>query len=111
MAHDNAIRGNVFLHDGDMRLTFNRSQDFTFEGNVLSAGGRIVIPQADVITRSSRNIFHSRARAVEGAPEGTLLADPRLENIRPGQYAFAAGSPAGDWELPPIDVSGAGPRA
>ena len=65
MAKHNTIRRNVFVHEGDMKLTFPRCEDFTFEGNVLRATGAIRIHQYDAITSMPTNILYSGTGRVE----------------------------------------------
>ncbi|MBI2201967.1 MAG: right-handed parallel beta-helix repeat-containing protein, partial [Armatimonadetes bacterium] len=43
MAKSNVIRGNVFLVEGEAKLTFPRSSEFTLERNVICATGKIRI--------------------------------------------------------------------
>ncbi|MBI4875878.1 MAG: hypothetical protein HY822_14675, partial [Acidobacteria bacterium] len=105
----NTIRNNVFLHDGDMRITNPRSQGLRFEKNVLVAKGKISIANPEAIAESSANVFWSGARVVEGAPPETLLADPRIE-VQEGRYTFAPGSAAARLGIAPVDVSAAGRR-
>ncbi|MEK7404688.1 MAG: right-handed parallel beta-helix repeat-containing protein [Acidobacteriota bacterium] len=109
MAKKNTIRNNVFLFDGDMRITLPRSSEFRFENNILWAKGRIVVSNPEAIAESSGNVFCSASRQVEGAPPGTLLADPQLQ-VEGRRYSFAPGSPAAKLGIEPVDVSAAGRR-
>lgn len=106
-AKKNTIRNNIFIHDGEMRLTFPRSAGFRFENNVLYTRGRIAITNGEAIGEASGNLFFSGSKLVEGAPAGTLIADPLLE-IEGARYGFASGSPAGKLGIKPLDVSTAG---
>ena len=108
-AKNNTIRNNIFLFDGEMRITFPRSSEFTFEKNVLSSRGGIVISNSEAITRSSGNVFFSTKNTVEGSPQGTLIAPPMLE-VEGRVYRFAPGSPAAAAGIQPVDVTSAGRR-
>jgi Right handed beta helix region len=111
MAKDNVIRNNVFVNDGPVTITFPRSSDFRFERNVVVAKEKLAITNPETITSSADNILFSAAGAVEGAPPGTILADPLLEGLEAGKCSFAEGSPARNLPIAPVDVSGAGRRA
>ncbi len=110
MARNNAILGNLFVSEGDMRLSFQRSGGYFLEHNVAEAHGKITVADAGAIARSKNNIFRSDSRVLEGVPENTLIADPKLERTGPGRFTFAPGSPAPGLGIAPIDVSDAGCR-
>ncbi|UCD50860.1 MAG: right-handed parallel beta-helix repeat-containing protein [Phycisphaerales bacterium] len=125
MAQNNTIRNNVFINDGDLRLTWPRSSGYRFEKNILCAGGKIVLENREGITELDRNILFSAAGQVECkkmdryAQAGTYalvldatnqLADPKLLAYRTGRVQTAPDSPARDLGIEPIDVSDAGPR-
>ncbi len=125
MAHNNTIRNNVFINDGDMRLTWPRSSDYGFEKNVLVAQGKIVLENREGIATMDRNIFFSAAGRVDcrkldrysqaGAyalqsDHTNLVADPKLTAYRSGKVEFAPDSRIHRLGIEPIDVSDAGPR-
>ncbi|NLZ05174.1 MAG: right-handed parallel beta-helix repeat-containing protein [Phycisphaerae bacterium] len=125
MARGNTIRNNVFVNDGDLRLTWPKSSDYRFEKNILWAKGKIVFDNREGITTLAGNVLYSAAGQVEckkldqytqtGAYEmqpeaANVLADPKLTAFRHGKVEFAADSPARVLGIEPIDVSGAGPR-
>jgi hypothetical protein len=112
MAKHNTIRNNVFINAGDMKLTFPRSTDYTFEGNVLYATGKIRFDNFDAITTLSNNVVYSGAGKVEGIrlkdysaagpstrPFGdTRFADPLFVDWKSGDYGYkrrVAGGGAG----------------
>ncbi|MDI9434321.1 MAG: right-handed parallel beta-helix repeat-containing protein [Planctomycetota bacterium] len=125
MAKGNTIRNNVFINDGDLRLTWPRSSDYRFEKNILWATGRIVFDNREGITTLAGNILYSVAGKVEckkldqysqtgeysmQADAANVLADPKLIAYRDGQVQIAPDSPAHALGIEPIDVSGTGPR-
>jgi hypothetical protein len=125
MAANNTIHNNVFIHEGDMQLTFPRSSGYTFEKNVLSAGGEITFDNFEAISAAAGNVFFSGAGNVECRKldrysrtgsyslepgESNDQTDPMLTAYRQGKVEFAPGSAALKLGVSPIDVSQAGPR-
>jgi hypothetical protein len=122
MATNNVIRNNVFIVEGDAKLTFPRSTGFTLEQNVISASGKIRIENPDAVSVWSGNLFHSGAGKIEQArlqnystttvlesvPGDTLMADPLFKDVRNGDYSFREGSPARKLGIEPIDVRKSG---
>ena len=82
------IRDNVFITEGDMNLSFQRSSNFEFINNVLVAPGKIQIDQPNGISVWEGNrVFNERGYMIDSImPEITLLPPremavevPRLE--------------------------------
>jgi hypothetical protein len=124
MAKNNTIRRNVFVSPGDMKITLQRSSGYTFEGNVLFAGGKILIENPDGVSTWSKNILHSlagryeafaldqysrtgKAEAVRG---DTVASDPLFVNREQADLRYRAGSPAIERGLPVLEMSRAGRR-
>lgn len=122
MAHNNAIRDNVFIFDGDARLTFPKSRDFTLERNVIVATGSIRFENSDAVTLKG-NILFSETGTIVGigskndqntgqpvlAPGPiNVFADPQIVVSRDGRVHFALTSPAVDLGIRDLDVSQAG---
>ena len=125
MAKNNTIRNNVFINDGDLRLTWPRSSGYRFEKNILWAKGRILLENREGIVELANNVFFSEQDVVEGRKldrytttesygmrpgESNRHADPQLLRYREGKVEMAADSPARDLGIVPLDVSDAGPR-
>jgi len=125
MAQNNTIGNNVFISGKDLRLTFPRSSGYTFEKNVLVAGGKIVFDNFEAVAQTSNNILYSEQGEVvchrldrysqTGSyalkpDDSNTLATPMLTAYRKGRVEFAPGSPARALGIEPIDVSEAGPR-
>ena len=125
MAKNNTIRENVFITDGPMRLTFPRSEGFTFEKNVLVSKGDITFNGTNVVTTWGKNVFFPEGGKVVGqrieryatkgtealGPDGVLLADPKLlPGWEKGVVKFADDSPVRKLGIGDLDVSGAGRR-
>jgi hypothetical protein len=126
MAKKNTIAGNVFVCDGDAKITFPRSSEHRFERNVFAAQGKITIQNLGAISASRGNVIFSAAGKVAGiimddyrtkateslkTGEAWTLADPRLKEYETGKVRFAADSPATRLGIQPIDVSAAGRQA
>jgi len=125
MAKNNTIRNNVFINEGDLRLTWPRSSGYRFEKNMLYATGKIVLENREGIAALNHNLFFSTEGKVECKkldryaqaglytlePDATnRLADPRLTAYRTGKVETAPDSPARELGIEAIDVSDAGPR-
>ena len=125
MALNNTIRNNVFINEGDLRLTWPRSSEYRFEKNILYAEGRIVLENREGIAELTGNVFFSTEDQVEckkldrysqvGAyaledDAANRLADPKLKSYRSGKVEIAPDSPAHKLGIELIDVSDAGPR-
>lgn len=124
MATNNVVRNNVFIVEGDARLTFPRCEQFTLEGNVLYATGDIRLENVGAITTWQDNVFYSgtgqftqvyqenyRTRQTEPTPPpGTLTEDPRFMDWQGGDFRYREGSPARRLGLRPIDPQAAGRR-
>ena len=125
MAQNNTIRNNVFINEGNLRLTWPRSSEYRFERNILWARGKIVLENREGISELDHNIFFSETGQVQCKaldrysqtgtyalePDGTnRLADPKLLAYRTGRVETAPDSPARALGIEPIDVSDAGPR-
>ncbi|MHC4519340.1 MAG: right-handed parallel beta-helix repeat-containing protein, partial [Planctomycetota bacterium] len=125
MAKNNAIRNNVFINDGDLRLTWPRSSGYRFERNILWATGKILLENREGIAELTGNIFFSEQGVVEcrkldrySATENYRMppgganrqTNPQLLAYRDGKVEIATDSPARDLGVAPIDVSEAGPR-
>jgi len=126
MAKGNTIRNNVFINDGAMQLTFPRSSEYTFEKNVLCAGGKITFDNYEGITKAAGNVLFSSQGQIECrkldrysqtgsyslvADEANPQIDPKLTAYQQGRVEFAPDSPARKLGIEPIDVSDAGPRS
>ncbi|MBN1342117.1 MAG: right-handed parallel beta-helix repeat-containing protein [Phycisphaerae bacterium] len=110
MAKKNAIRHNLFVCDGDAKLTFPKSADFRFDKNVIRASGKITFSNPKAITESAANVIFSQAGSVTDAPQGAVQADPKLTGLDSTRIGFADGSPALAAGIEPFDVTKAGRR-
>lgn len=108
MTKHNTLRGNVWVVEGDAKLTFPKSTDCTLERNIVTATGKITVTNPPAITTWTENIFYTPKGPREGVPAEVLNVDPLLENPAKGVWRLKAGSPAAALGLTGVDVSGAG---
>jgi hypothetical protein len=123
MATRNTIRNNVYVvPDGDAKLNFARSSNFTLEKNIIWAKGKIELNGIDAVTTWSHNILYSGSGTIvgihlnqyaaagktSGAPGDTVAADPLFVDPDHGDWHFKPDSPAVKLGIAPVDVSGAG---
>jgi hypothetical protein len=123
MAQNNTIRQNVFVSDGDMKITFPRSKDNVFEQNILSSQGKITFTnlpaqkgfrnnvlfsvRGKVVSEVLQDYSTSEKKRVE-ATDGNVFADPMLRGVEEGDVQFDSQSPAADKGIQPLDVRNAG---
>jgi hypothetical protein len=122
MATNNIIRDNLFIVEGDAKVTFPRSTGYTFARNVLYATGKIRFEGTNAVDTWSDNLLYSgKGRfecvtlnrysadgTVTNAPPNSVLADPQFMNRAHGDYRYRPGSPVLKLGLKPLDVSAAG---
>jgi hypothetical protein len=122
MATNNVIRDNVFIVEGDAKLTFPRSEDFTMARNILYATGNIRVEGINAVTHWTQNLFFSGTGKIEGVrmkhydaaeptstlPDGIIVADPMFNHWPQGDFRFQPASPAHALNLQPIDAASAG---
>ena len=63
------LRNNVFIHEGDMELSFFRSRGYTVEGNVFYTGGKLRVGDPGALAKWSGNLVFQQqpALALDGA--------------------------------------------
>lgn len=124
MATNNIVRNNVFIVEGDARLTFPRCEEFALEGNVLYATGGIRIENVGAITAWKDNVFYSgtgnftrvsqenyqNRRTENTPPPDTVTEDPQFVDWQNSDFRYGDGSPALKLGLKPIDARNAGRR-
>jgi len=127
MARGNVLRENVFIAPGDVRITLPRSTGYTFERNVIYAGGELVFRAPEgAIARMPNNVLFSAKGVVDlevladysakgrsrfDLRDSTVVADPLFLDLQRGDYRFAPDSPARRLGIEPLDVQSAGPRS
>jgi hypothetical protein len=50
------LRNNVFIHEGDMALSFARSRGYTVEGNIFYTGGKLQVGDPGALAKWSGNL-------------------------------------------------------
>jgi hypothetical protein len=115
MARNNVIRNNVFIYNGDMRLSFTKCKGYTVQSNIFYAGGRITFEQAENVSNWSKNIVWSAVNKVvgvtprnkmdgSGVPGGLLEQNPLFTGLDKLDLRFKPESPALKLGLEPLNV-------
>jgi hypothetical protein len=119
IASDIDIVNNVFIHDGDLRLSFFRCDTHRLEHNLVAAGGAIEVYRPEAISQWSGNVFFSRTGTVTGRPverydpgepfplrnSGIVSGeDPGLQTNAEGQVSWSKSSPAARAGIRPLDL-------
>jgi len=125
MALKNTIRNNVFIFDGDARLTFPKSSDYTLEKNVIYATGKIIFANSEAIASLRSNLIFSSIGEIIGRQTGdqsdsnnqfsvldetNIIANPLIIEFENGKVTFDAKSPVYKLGIQSVNVSDAGPR-
>jgi hypothetical protein len=105
MTLDCVLRDNVFIHDGDMHLSFARCARHKVTGNTFHTGGKLKVGQPDAITEWANNrIFTSDAAGgtiTEAMPRKPFTPRGKPRYLRPRRIAAPPtinGKPAdGEW--------------
>ncbi len=128
MAWNCTVRGNICLHDDDMRLSFMNCDGFTLARNVFVSGGALHVQSTYTgVGRLDRNVFHSGTGVhdwafVDRLPSlerntGPVAILPRVRNsvladpgcrCEDGRVSYTDTMLARRLGLPMLDVSGAG---
>ena len=124
MATNNVIRWNVFLNNGNIKLTFPRSSGFDFSSNIVRATGTISIEGSGAVTNWTGSVFwaengkfetslqngYSIAATTNTPPTGVLVADPRFRAWKDLGLALRPDSPLQGKGYPILSTNLAGPR-
>ena len=125
MATNNIIRNNLFIVEGDAKMTFPQSTDYTVERNVLYATGTIRFEGFNAVTNWSNNLLYSGKDQVEcvtlsqfavtgtmtNPPPNSVVADPLFVDLAKGDYRFRPDSPAHKLGIQPVDMSHVGTQS
>lgn len=84
MATNNLIRHNVFVVEGDAKLTFPRSADFTLAHNLLYATGKIRVEGLNAVTNWTQNLFFSESGKFEAVRLKDYAAGSNAESLPEG---------------------------
>jgi len=122
MASNNIIRDNLFVVDGDAKITFPRSAGYTFARNVLYATGKIRFEGTNAVVTWTDNLLYSGKGRIEcvkqngysavatvtNAPPNSVVADPAFVDFALEDFRYRPDSPALKLSLRPVDTSSAG---
>ena len=102
IARNLIIRDNVFLVDGDMTLSFQRSAKCAFEGNTLFVPGKITVGQPSAIQSWKNNVVFRNAQDLQGAPQAFTI-DGAMPRVPPPQRKSWAAVAARVGKPPTLD--------
>lgn len=122
MATNNIIRNNIFVVEGDAKLTFPRSSGYGFVRNLVYATGTIRFENQGAVTNWSRNLLYSGKDTIElvnmegysikdtikGSPGDSTVADPGFRDPAHKNYTLSDQSPARRLGIMPLDPMRAG---
>ena len=124
MTTNNTVRANVFVMDGNAKVSMARTTGATFDRNVFHATGDILFRCAtNGIAAMPNNIFYSgtgkviwekladygtKAKVPLELRDGSVLANPLFLDLKRGDYRFKPASPARKLGIQPLDVRAAG---
>lgn len=96
------VRDNVFVADGDMTVSFQRSVGCTFEGNTLFVPGKLNVRQANGIRTWKNNVIYHGGGGTNGAPKAFTISDAIPPEPTPARKAGPAVAERAD-AAPAID--------
>jgi hypothetical protein len=123
MAKKNTIRNNVFVHDGDMTVTFPRSSEYVFEKNILIAKGSILFQGINNVSKLSGNVlfsgtgklisetlkdYNGTGRADVALGEDNKPVDPKVSVEPSGKVVYGDTAILEALKIERIDASSAG---
>jgi hypothetical protein len=86
------IRDNVFIAEGDMSLSFQRSAGCTVEGNTFFAPGKLsVAPPGAVTVWKDNAVFHN-GTGQDGSPQPFTIDDRLPPAAQPQRMTWSAGA-------------------
>jgi hypothetical protein len=105
------IRDNVFVFDGDMTVSFQRSENITFSGNTLHVGGRLRTSFRNAVkTWENNRIFRADGKD-SFVIDGWVPLDPPEKPKRQGVVAKPMATPtldakveADEWPVPTVTL-------
>jgi len=116
MARNNVLRGNVFVNDGALRLSFVCCEGYRLDGNTVVTGGELRLRGLEAVTGWTGNTLYSAS----GPAVAELLTDYQVREEKP--LAMPAGNRTSDPGIAVeegrvlrggqviLDVGDAGPR-
>jgi len=94
------IRDNVFVSDGDMKLSFPRSRDCVFTGNTLYAPGKVTVTAPNAVTSWVGNVLFSGNAQGGSTPAAFTITDAMPPAPAPARRTWAVAVPR--TEQPPV---------
>ena len=82
------VRDNVFIADGDMTISFQRSVGCSFENNTLYIPGKMSVRQRNGITSWTGNVIHLGGGAKDSQAKGFTICDSVPAEPPPGRKPY-----------------------
>jgi hypothetical protein len=122
ISKNNIFRNNYFIMNGKGRLTMERSENYTFENNVVIAPDGFEMYDLAFCPTFRNNIFYTQGKLITKnldrytvlkeyeleLKDGNRNEDPQLISFANGKIVLSPDSPALQMGIKPIDVSDAG---
>lgn len=84
------VRDNVFIAEGDMTVSFQRSVGCAFERNTLFVPGKLSVRQANGIRVWKDNVIYGGGGAKDGVPGPFTISDALPSEPTPGRKTWSA---------------------
>ena len=89
ITRNTTVRDNVFIADGDMTVSFQRSVGCSFENNTLFVPGRLNLRQQNGIKSWQGNVIYRGGLGKDGKPQAFTIADTVPAEPPPDRKAYA----------------------
>ena len=90
ITRNTTVRGNVFIADGDMTVSFARSVGCTFERNTLFVPGKLTVRQPNGIRVWKNNVVYRGGASKDDAPQPFTISDTVPTEPAPGRKTHSA---------------------
>lgn len=90
IARNITVRDNVFIADGDMTVSFQRSVGCTFERNTLFVPGKLTVRQPNGIRAWKNNVIYRGGAGKDSMPQPFTISDTVPTDPAPGRKAHSA---------------------
>lgn len=90
IARNITIRDNVFVVDKDMQLSFQKSANCSFQGNILVAPGKITVGQPNAIKVWKDNVLFRNGLGKNDQPQAFTIDDAMPPVSTPARKTYSA---------------------
>jgi hypothetical protein len=93
IATNTIIRDNVFISDGDMTLSFQRSRGCVVEGNTFFTPGKITVSPPSAVKLWKGNRVFRNGVGKDGVPQGYVIDDAMPTAVEPKHITWSVSVP------------------